>query len=159
MCVAHLPLLNMTLEDYLFTKKTRYVIWGAAGFVVVLLAVHASMVVNSHRAEYGSDHKSGKMFFAFVPSPGEAYIEGGHGAVGTVSNLTLPHFTLVTRGGMSQAVYAATGTVVTLGPGLATTTYALQNGLVVMIIGDPHDEDNRYIEARIIRVLPPPPQR
>ncbi len=147
----------MTLEDYLFTKNTRYVIWGATGIVVVLLAVHAGLVVNSRHSERFEHRPPGKMFFAFVPSPGEAYIEGGHGAIGTINDLDLPRFTLVTRGGLSQSVYAATDTVVTLGPGLATTTYALQNGLVVMVIGDPRTEESAYIDARLIRVLPPAP--
>jgi hypothetical protein len=158
MSAAHLDLHNMTLEDYFFTKNTRYVVWGIAGVVVVLLAIHAVLAVNSRHSK---ERRPDDAFFAFVPSPGVAYIEGGHGAIGTINNLDLPHFTLVTRGGMTQAVYAGSSTVVTLRPGLATTTNALQNGFVVMVIGDPDFDDQNagYIDARIIRVLPPPPTR
>jgi hypothetical protein len=147
----------MTLEDYFFTKNTRYFIWGAAGIVFVLLAAHAAVAVTSHKDD-SRGHRPGKMFYSIVPVPGEAYIEGGHGAIGTINNIALPHFMLVTRGGMSQKVYAATGTMVTFGAGVATTTDALQNGFVVMVIGEPR-YDEKYIEARIIRVLPPPPQK
>ena len=149
------------LEDYLFTKKTNWLIWGTSGVILTALIFHAGIVVGSHqnnrRASYqGASGDQGGMMQNFMPRQG--YMESGHGAVGTIATVTLPTFIITTRDGAQQSIYAATGTVVT--GGTAQGPSALTSGQFVVIIGDPDDSDDKgYLDARIIHILPPPPTR
>jgi hypothetical protein len=148
------------LEDYLSTKNTRYIVWGAAGIVLALLMAHAALAVSSHRDEDRPAYHQKNMFFSVMPAPGKAYIEGSHGAVGTISGLNLPRFTLVSRGGATHSVYVGTSTLITPAPGTVTTTDALQNGTVVMVIGNPRTMNGeKVIDALIIRILPSTPPK
>jgi hypothetical protein len=142
-----------TLEDYFFTKKTKWFLWGAFALILAALIFHAGVVVGSRQTVHGRLELRGPGMFGFMPS--EAYVEGGNGAVGTIKTLTLPTLTLETRDGTMQEVYVSTSTIITDG---ATHTSTLQAGEVVIVIGDPNDSDDQGIlDARIIHVLPPPP--
>jgi hypothetical protein len=145
------------IEDYFFTKNTRWILWGAFAVIVALLIFHAGVVVGQHQP------MRGRMNFASgAPSmpdtgmlsgimPRQGYVEDGHGAVGTIATVTLPTFTMQSRDGMEQKIYAGTSTVVT--GGLAPDRSALKSGQVIIVVGDPDDTDDGYLEARIIHIL------
>jgi hypothetical protein len=146
------------LEDYFFTKNTKWILWGGAGAIAVLLVFHAGVVVGSHQGRnmmyVRGTHAPGGMIDGIMP--GNAYLENGHGAVGKVEDLSLPHFTILTRDGMTQKIFAGSSTIVTgMSPNDLT---AIQNGQVVIVVGDPDDADEgAYLDARIVHILPPPP--
>ena len=145
------------IEDYLFTKKTKWFIWGALGVVVVVLVYHAGFVAGQHqhmrpRVPFGGAMPTtGGMLGGIMPQ--EGFVEDGHGAVGEIATVTLPTFTLTTREGLTEKVYAGTSTIVT---GAANTgVNSLTHGQLVIIIGDPQDQDDQgYLDARIIHILP-----
>ncbi len=145
-----------TLEDYFFTKNTRYIWWGVFAIIVALLIFHAGVVVGSHQNVRGRlVLRSADMLGGFIPS--EAYVESGHGAVGTIESVTLPTFMLETRGGTAQKILVSTSTVIT--GGNATDMSALSSGQTVIVIGDPDDTDDQgYLEARMVHILPAPTQ-
>jgi hypothetical protein len=142
-----------TLEDYFFTKNTRYALWGAGAVIIALLIFHAGVVVGSHQRIHG------RLVLQDTGAPGdfipsETYVESGHGAVGTVESVTLPTFMLQARDGTMQKIYVSSSTIITGG---AHNTSALIGGQTVIVIGDPDDTDDQgYLEARIIHVLPSP---
>src|SRR6185437_6953947 len=100
------------LEDYFFSKNIRFVLWGAFAFIIAFLIFHAGVVVGSHqpmRGRMAFDTRVGPGGFAsgivggFMPK--EGYVESGHGAVGTIATVTLPTFTLTSRGGETEKIY------------------------------------------------------
>jgi hypothetical protein len=145
------------LEDYFFTKNTKWVLWGAFILIVALLIFHAGMVVGQHRphARANEGPAPGGMLGGFMPT--EGYVESGHGAVGTIATVTLPTFILQSRDGLTQTIYAGSTTVVT--GGLVPNTSALVRNEAVIVIGDPNDTDDGYLDARIIHILSAPPPR
>ena len=143
------------LEDYFFTKNTKWVVWGAAAIILGLLLFHAGVVVGQHEPMRGHMTFNGQgqpvlgMLSGFMPARG--FVEDGHGAVGTIATITLPTFTMQNRDGLTQQIYTGTSTVVT--GGTSADTSALKQGEVVIVIGDPNDTDDQYLDARIIHIL------
>jgi len=141
------------LEDYFFTKNTKWFLWGFCALIVALLIFHAGVVVGSHEPERGrmpdrTQVGTPGMLGGFMPT--EGYLENGHGAVGTITALALPSFSLETRDGMVQKIYAGTSTVITGG--------TLTSGETVIVVGEPEGSDDQgYLDARIVHILPAPP--
>jgi hypothetical protein len=150
------------LEDYFFTKNTKWVLWGAFALIVAMLIFHAGVVVGSHQPTRGRMQIDGRggpgSMGGFVNGfmPRQGFVESGHGAVGTVATVTLPTFTLTNREGVEQKMYAGSTTVVT--GGSVNNPSALQKGQFIIVVGDPNDTDDAgYLDARIIHILPSPP--
>ena len=145
------------IEDYFFTKNTKWFLWGALALVLALLIFHAGVVVGQQQprhvhAPFNDAPAQGGILSGIMPQAD--YVEDGHGAVGTIATVTLPTFTMQSRDGLTEEIYAGTSTMVT--GGNAPDTSALQSGEVVIVIGDPEDTDDGYLDARIIHILPSP---
>lgn len=144
------------IEDYFFTKKTKWALWGVCTAILLFLIFEAGMAAGQHRPMRHSPGKGpgtpgpGGILGSFMPEQG--YIENGHGAVGTIATVTLPTFILQSRGGLEQVIHVGTSTVIT--GGSSNTGTALQSGEIVIVVGDPDDTDNGHLEARIIHILP-----
>ena len=141
------------IEDYFFTKKTKWVLWGAFALIVALLLFHAGFVAGQHQPLRRVPSANGVppqgMLDGVIPRQG--FVENGHGAVGTIATVTLSDFILQTRDGRDQTIETGTSTVVT--GGATADTSALQRGEVVIVLGDPQDTDDGYLDARIIHIL------
>jgi hypothetical protein len=140
------------LEDYFFTKNTRWVLWGAFAVVVALLIFHAGVVVGSHKSMRERPPQGAGLggMFGFMPPQG--FVENGHGAVGTIATVTLPTFTLQTRDGLTERVETGSSTDVT--GGTTGTLGDLQSGQTVIIIGNPQTiDDQDDLDARMIHIL------
>ena len=140
------------LEDYFFTKNTKWLLRGALALVVALLIFHAGVVVGSHGGMRGRAPEGGGPggMLGFMPDRG--FVENGHGAVGTIATMTLPTFTLQTRDGLTEQVETGSSTYVT--GGITGTLGDLQSGQTVIIIGNPQtvgDQDD--LDAHMIRIL------
>ncbi len=84
-------------------------------------------------------------------------IRGGHGAIGTLKAAALPTLTLIARDGSSQKIVVASTTLIRNEWGDASTS-ALVPGAAIIVIGDSADAaTSSAIQARFIRILPPPP--
>lgn len=147
------------IEDYFFNKKTKWVLWGAFAFMLSLLVFHAGFVLGQHQPMHGRTGTINGMppqgmfdgqLYNLLPRQG--FMENGHGAVGTIATITLPTFLLESRDGLTQTVYAGSSTMVT--GGRVADTSALMRGEVVVVLGDPADTDDGYLDARIIHILP-----
>lgn len=150
-----------TFEDYLFVKDTKWFIWGALGLLAGALVFHAGVVVGSHNRMLGGRSAEGgfeaRMPFgtAGVMLP-QGFVQGGHGALGTIDTVSLPTFTVITRDGNTLYIKTSSSTQLSGVPNLD----ALQSGEMAVIIGEPSDSDTEsQINARFIRVTPPPPQQ
>lgn len=128
---------------------------GIAAVLLAFLIFHAGAVVGSHQGlrPHGGMH-------GFRPPYGaptgfmlpDGYLPRGHGAVGTITTVTLPTITITERSGDTETVLIATTTRIEIGP-IATTSRALVPGTRVIIFGDP-DETVERINAKVIHVLP-----
>ncbi len=151
-----------TFEDYIFVKDTKWFVWGAAALFIGALIFHAGVVVGS-RNRLSLDRTPGIMmggFQARIPFAGitgvalpQGFIPGGHGALGTISTIALPHLTLTSRDGMTLYVEVSSTTQVSGAPG--TTLSTLKVGDTILVVGDPAEmSEEGDIDARLIRVLP-----
>ena|ERR1035437_5737438 len=143
-------------EKILASKKT---LWAAGVLLAIILAgliFHAGVVVGSHRGSFGNPGMRGEFRPPFFPegfAMPHGFIQDGHGAVGTITTLSLPTFLMQTREGTSQTIFVSTSTIIqNMG---APDTATLATGDNVLVLGSP-DSQNR-IDAKIIRILPPAP--
>ena len=150
------------LEDYFFTKNTKWILWGSSGVILAALIFHAGVVVGSHQTVHGrisfeggpGGPSSGGMMQNFMPR--EGYVESGHGAIGSIATITPPTFIIETRDGLTQKIVMSSSTVITGNSG--PTAAALQSGQLVIVIGDPNDSDDvGFLDARIVHILPAKP--
>lgn len=129
----------------------------AAGAIVALLLAtlifHAGVVVGSHRGQWGRHDADRGFRSPFLPGGFEmphGFIQNGHGAVGTISALSLPTFTMQTREGTDQTILVGTSTIIrAMGTSSASS---LSVGNKIVVLGEP-DAQGR-IDAKLIRVLP-----
>jgi hypothetical protein len=152
------------LEDYFFTKRTKWVLWGLLALIVAALIFHAGVVVGLHdRGMPGHDFDK-SWFDAQIPFGGgilplpQGFIPGGHGAFGTIASITLPAVTLTTRDGVTLTVKVDEDTqIVGATPEGTSSPTALKVGDVIVVLGDPDDiSSSSTVDARLIRILPPP---
>ena len=147
-----------TLEDYLFTKNTRWIIWGVLVLIFEALVFHAGVVAGSRNPLHNRPMPGGPGFEAHIPFGGavmlpEGFMPSGHGALGTISSIALPILTLTSRDGTTLNVEISSTTQVT---GL-TGGADLVVGDTIIVLGDPKDTDERgEVDARLIRVLSMP---
>ena len=128
---------------------------GVAGAALVAaLIFDAGVDAGMHRT---LPHEDKRMFFrAFgVPLP-HTVVGRGHGAFGLISEVGTSTIVVTERDGSSETVWVNDNTVIEA-PGGPTTTSAFRSGVQVIIIGAPN-ESHDYMQAKFIRVLPPPPQ-
>ncbi|MGH7936598.1 MAG: hypothetical protein ACREF8_06285 [Chthoniobacterales bacterium] len=147
-----------TFEDYLFTKNTKWVLWGLGALLLAGLIFHAGVVVGSHEpVRYrGDDEGFHPPFppFAGMTLP-QGFIRGGYGAAGTITAVSLPTITIRTRDGATESIYVGTSTAVS---GTSSSSPAtLAPGEFVIVIGDPSDTDDNLTDARFIHVVPQQP--
>jgi hypothetical protein len=150
------------LEDYFFTKKTKWILWGVLALCLAALIFHAGVVVGLHDRPTGRGPGGG--FEAHIPFEGgtvalpQGFAPGGHGAFGTIASITLPAITLTTRDGVTLTVKVDEDTqIVGAVPEGTSSPAALSVGDTIIVIGDPDDTNtNGAVDARLIRVLPAP---
>jgi len=137
-------------EDFSFSKHTRVVLWVLLGAFVALLIFIAGVSVGERHGEHPHGAPGAPFWPGGVALP-EGFVTRGHGAVGTIASVTLPTLTLRERDGDTVVAHVASGTPIA---GAA----ALAPGQFVIIIGDPAQSGNEdFVDARFVRVLPPPP--
>lgn len=144
------------------SKFFKGVVCTLAAIVVVLVVFQAGRFVgfrqasfafrmgdNYYRAFEGGSPRGGMMGglpFGNMP--------GGHGAVGKVIKVSLPTIVISTPDGLEKTVTLGEGTLIKRFRGEASSS-SLKVGDMVIVVGEP-DQDS-VIEAKLIRLLPPPP--
>jgi hypothetical protein len=154
------------LEDYFFTKKTKWILWGLLALVLAALIFHAGVVAGLHdRGMPGHNFDKG-WFDAQIPFGAgtlplpQGFIPGDHGAVGTIASIALPAITLTTRDGVTLTVKVDNDTqIVGAAPEGTSSPALLMVGDTIVVLGDPDDSNsNGTVDARLIRIVPPSPQ-
>ena len=122
----------------------KIVLAALGAFILALLIFHAGVVVGSRHHARGGRAFSGRWELP------HGFVEGGHGAIGTIESVATSSLTLMTRGGQAETVMFASGTAVHAA-GSATSSAALMGGEHVLVLGTP-DAAGRLV-ADVIRIL------
>lgn len=139
----------------------RKILIGLGIAIVALLIFQAGMMVGYHKARFAGnfgnnfernflgprDHGMGMMFGKKMP--------GGHGAVGKIINIALPELTIAGPDNLEKTISIGTSTLVRRFQD-ETQASTLKVGEFVVVIGNPTTAGQ--IEAKLIRVLPTPPE-
>ncbi len=142
-------------RDFIASKNVHLAAVAFGVLFLALLIFHAGVVFGSHRGPFNRPEAEREFRSPFFPGNfafPHGFIPNTHGAVGTVTALTLPTFTMETREGVTKTILVSTSTAIrSAGPAEAT---ALSKGDQVIILGE-LDSEGR-IAAKLIRILPAP---
>jgi len=141
------------IKIFFVSKKTRVITTVIGALLLAALIFHAGVVYGSHRNPFGR-HDAGRGFRPpFFPGNLElphGFIWNDHGAVGTITAITLPTFLMQTREGTIQSILIGTSTVI-------RSNTLLSMGDEVIVLGEPDNQGR--IDATLIRVLAAPSTR
>ena len=145
-------------KDVMSSKNARLVAGTIGAVILSFLIFHAGVVFGTHRNPFGGPSDRPDMSRGFHPSffPGDfemphGFIPNSHGAVGAITEITLPTFRMETREGTSQTISISTSTIIRNIDNSADTS-ALSVGNQVIVLGDTNSEGR--IDAKLIRILP-----
>lgn len=130
--------------------RTRKILVALLGLIAVLLIFKAGMLVGYHRAAF-SYHFGDNYYRAFGDRDD---FPNAHGAVGRIIKVSLPTFVLIGPDNIEKTVLVKADTLIRHFRESASST-ELQVDDNVVVLGRPNSESQ--IEAKFIRLLPPPP--
>ena len=130
------------------------------GLILAALVVfQAGIAVGEHRA--GFSYRGGENYYRVFGNPQDPMsgmfneeLSEGDGTVGKIISVHLPSFVVEDNDQTEKTVLVSTSTTIR-NLRDATSSTALSPGEYVIVIGDP--TENSEIDARFIRLLPPPP--
>ena len=149
----------MDLITYTKSETFKKVLFAVGGAAAVIIIFQAGMFVGFHKAALS--YRMGDNFYRVygngpdgpgMPFFNEEFSEA-HGATGKVISVALPLFVVDDHGTEKTIVIDDDTTIRRLRGDTSSTT--LMAGDFVVIIGEPNDK--AQVEARLIRILPPPP--
>jgi hypothetical protein len=141
------------LHEVISSKKARWTVGVIGVLLAALLIFHVGVVVGSHSGQFGCSSMDRGFRSSFLPGGFElpyGFISDGHGAVGVVTAVTLPTFTVQTREGTNQTIVVSTSTIIQSMNG--SDTKALSVGSQIVVLGEPDGQGR--INAKMIRILP-----
>jgi hypothetical protein len=153
------------VREFIARHKVTWILCGLVALILALLIFDAGVSVGARRAwgpRGSKDFGPGMpiqlgLTSLVIPLP-HGFIPGGHGAVGTIVGISLPHVSIKTRDGNKEQIVLENETIIRNGDSVIQAK-DLQTGDNVIIIGEPNDAatTSQEIEARLIRVLPEMP--
>jgi len=144
-------------KNIVSSKKVRLTAGVIGVLVLALLIFHAGVVFGSHRNSFGDPLDRSGMGRGFRPpfmpdgfEMPRGFIPNSHGAVGAITAITLPTFTMETREGTSKTILVSTSTMIQNGENPKNITLSV--GTHIIVLGDTDSEGR--IGAKVIRMLP-----
>ena len=146
--------------DKLFKKQgwVRSTIIGLGLLFVALIIFQIGQFTGYRKAAmtYGMGAKYYRVFDDKRGGPGPRdFFTEAHGAVGEIISVNLPTFVVKGPDNVEKVVLINDATEIRKFREAASTTDLAANEFVV-VIGEPNDE--AQVEARLIRIMPPPPE-
>ncbi len=140
------------------SRRLSWALMALGGVLVLLLIFDAGFVLGSrHTLETRGARMSimqngpGPNFGigAWGVSMPHGFAPDGHGAVGTIENISLPKVTITTRDGDDTKIILITPQTKIEGQ--------LEVGQQIIAIGEPGTTTEGQLTAVLVRILPPPP--
>lgn len=154
----------MDLKDTRKSKTVRGIIIGLSIAVLVLGIFKLGQVSGYNKARFSGrfgdnfnrnfvDPRKDGFFKDFSGGRGPI---GGHGAVGKIVSIALPLVVVSGPDNIEKTIVISDGTEVLKYRDDITTT-DLQVGDYIVVLGNPNDDGQ--IDAKLIRTIPPPPEK
>ena len=137
------------------SRPVRITAYTAGSIIVALLIFHAGFASGERHAFERLHHDDpGTPPTGLLP---HGFIPDGHGMVGVIESVGSSTLTIRTRDGATEYVELSSTTVIhNADPSATTSTPSVGAG--VIIIGNPDDSANE-LDARFVRLMPPPPSQ
>ncbi len=151
----------MNLRDIHQSKTVRGIIIGL-GIAVILLGIFKlGTIAGYHKAEFSG--RFGDNFHRNFVDPRGGFFQntletspppGGHGAVGEVVSIALPLIVVAGPDNLEKTVMIGEDTLIRQFRDNAAQSN-IEVGNFIVVLGNPNEEGQ--IEAKLIRIVPPPP--
>ena len=152
------------IKEILNSKAFRIVVYALGVLAVAFFIFEAGMVAGFRKASFGRDW--GENYEQNFGSPHRMQfgknmgdmgnLPNAHGAIGRIVGVELPNIVVLDgKDNVEKVIILDDDTEIRLAKNIIKDE-ELKEGLDVMIIGTPNSSGQ--IEAKLVRVLPPPPQ-
>lgn len=157
--------INIDINKFLQSKKFKIIILGIAGLIILLLAFGAGKFVGFRKANFS--YKWGENYHQNFAGPRggffkefEKELEGrnfinAHGVIGQIIKIDGSTIVIKGKDNVEKIVLVKENTVITRFRETIKST-DLKSDDYIVVIGEPNDSGQ--IEAKLIRVMPPPPK-
>lgn len=152
----------MNIKEFIKSQQFRGIIIGLSLALVALIIFQAGVAVGERRSNFAHRfgdnfernfrNPDGRMFGRGFP--GDDRLPGGHGAVGEIISIALPNIVVSGPDNLEKTIVIGDGTVVRQFQNEITGN-DLKVGDHIITLGEPNEEGQ--IQAKLIRILPPPP--
>jgi len=150
----------MNIKDYIKSPAFKGVIVGILICVVALIIFEAGVSVGYHKSTF--EHRFGNNYYrAFGDRSGKfglplrEDLNSAHGAVGKVVSISLPTVVVADLNNVEKIVSIGSTTLIRrLNTEISAKDIKVDDFIVVL--GEP--DDNSQIKAKLIRILPSPPE-
>ena len=163
-CVYQYSSFYMDLKNIHKSKTVRGIIIGLGIAILVLGIFKLGQVSGYHKARFSQ--RFGDNFNRnFVDPRGEGFFKdfsdreglpGGHGAVGKIVSIALPLVLVSGPDNIEKTIVISDSTEILKYRDDITTT-DLKVGDFIVVLGTPNDDGQ--VEAKLIRTIPPPPDK
>ncbi len=154
----------MDLKNIHKSKIVREVIIGLGVVIIVLGIFKLGQVSGYHKAKFSGrfgdnfnrnfvDPYGGGFFREFSDRKGPP---GGHGAVGKIVSIALPLIIVAGPDNIEKTIYAGTDTEIREFRNEIVVS-DLKLGDFIVVLGNPNE--NGQVVAKLIRIIPPPPDK
>ncbi|MFA5831018.1 MAG: hypothetical protein WC878_04285 [Candidatus Paceibacterota bacterium] len=157
----------MNFKNFLQSSKAKHILAGIGIAVIALLIFQAGMFVGYKKAAFS--FRSGDNFYRTFGERGRGFPEpiqrmgldmmdptNAHGTIGKIASIVLPKIMIADRDGVEKTVIVGAKTDIRRFRD-SIKPEELKVGDFITVIGEPNDEGQ--IEARLIRVMPTPPNK
>jgi len=152
----------MNIKEFIKSQTFKGIIIGLGLAIIGLIIFQAGIAVGQHRSNFTNRFgdnfernfrgpEKGMMPQGF---PGEDLLPSGYGAVGEIINIALPNIIVAGPDNLEKTIVIGTDTLIREFQ-TELTSSDLQIGDHIITLGEPNDEGQ--INAKLIRLLPPPP--
>ncbi|NTV44413.1 MAG: hypothetical protein HGA67_01810 [Candidatus Yonathbacteria bacterium] len=154
------------INTFLTSHTFRGILIGVGAVLIVLVIFQVGVFVGYHKAgfsyRFGDNYSrmfggpgEGRFGMGMMGGPDDGFFSNGNGAAGSIVSINLPTFVVAGPDKVEKVVGIGNDTRIRrFAEDLASSD--LRVGDVVVVFGAP--TDNAQIDAKLIRLLPEPPQ-
>jgi hypothetical protein len=153
----------MNIKEYIQSPSFKGILIGIFIAIVALVIFQAGVAVGERKASFA--HRFGENFeknfkdprggeFMQRGFPGGADMPGGHGAVGEIVSIALPLIVVAGPDNLEKTVVITDTTEIREFRDSIEST-ELEVGDFIIVLGNPNDAGQ--VDAKLIRLAPPPP--
>jgi len=153
----------MKLKNFLQSERSKHILAGIGIAVIALFIFQAGMFVGYKKASFS--FRAGDNFYRTfgergfqqnLPGMGMMDPTNAHGTIGTVASIILPKVVIADRDGVEKTILMDNKTDIRRFRD-SIKPEEIKTGEMIMVIGEPNA--NGQIEARLVRIMPPPPSQ